>query len=431
VRLLLLLLVLGSLAVAEPGRVLRVTVVTEPPGADLYLEVSGRARYEKYIGRSGEELLLDPTRLGGSTSYRITTRLSGYHDRTETLGTHFSGRWPAQGAIVLQPVSRWAGWRATLYRAPLAAAAGALAAFLVGAALWRRERRLAGDLARLRTLEELRPSPLLGVSPRVGSWRLVELLGRGGLASVYRAVPDDTLDPEQAVAVKVLDQPLDPEVRARYRREVLISARLSHPALVRLLDFGEQSGLLYLVLELVDGGTLRQHMRAEGLPLAEALEFLLPLMEGLRYAHSEGVIHRDLKPENVLITSRRQVKLADFGLARALAAPALTGEGQLLGTAAYAAPELLAGQPYGRASDQYSLGVIAFELFAGRKPFQENVPVRLVLQQLSERPPSLADFCPDLPADVITTVDRLLEREPARRFPDLSEPLRLLTPLRP
>ena len=429
-RLLLCFLLLAEMVLAEPGRVLRVTLITEPPGADLYLEVSGRARYEKYVGRSGDELLLDPTRLGGATSYRITTRLAGYYDRTETLGAHYSGRWPPDGAIMLQPVSRWSAWQSGLSRAPLAAVAGGLAALLVGGALWRRERRLASNLARLRTLEDLRPSPLLGVSPRVGSWRLVELLGRGGLDSVYRAVPDDTLDPAQAVAVKLIDQPLDPEVRARYRREVQISARLSHPSLVRLLDFGEQSGLLYLVLELVNGGTLRQRIVSEGLPFEEAMGYLVPLMEGLRYAHSEGVIHRDLKPENVLVNSRRQVKLADFGLARALAAPALTGEGQLLGTAAYAAPELLAGQPYGRASDQYSLGVIAFELFAGRKPFMENVPVRLVLQQLQERPPSLADFCPDLPPVVIGVVDRLLEREPGKRFKDLSEALRQLALVR-
>ncbi|MEW6281893.1 MAG: serine/threonine-protein kinase, partial [Candidatus Eremiobacterota bacterium] len=242
-----------------------------------------------------------------------------------------------------------------------------LALLAAAPAVWTiyHERRRRRDL-------ELALSAPLCIEPggRVGQYRLHELLGTGGMAEVFRAT--SLTDPsEPPRAVKVMHEAVcrDPEFLARLQREASICKQLRHPNLVEVYGQGEEGGRSYLVLELINGWSLRELMRA---PWEEARvkELLLELCRGLEAAHARGVVHRDLKPENVILTKGQVAKIADFGLARGDAYPRITRTGTSLGTPAYMPPEQARGEPGEARSDLYSLGCLAYELLAGRPPFE-------------------------------------------------------------
>ena len=206
--------------------------------------------------------------------------------------------------------------------------------------------------------------------PQLERYRLGELLGAGGMALVYRGY-----DPELArpVAVKLLADNLagEPSFRQRFLREAQAAARLSHPNIVQIYDVGELDGRPYFVMEYVEGQTVAQHLHGRGrLPAAEVLTIALGVSSGLEHAHQAGVVHRDIKPQNLLLPAGGGVKIADFGIARTLDGTAITEIGTLLGTAAYAAPEQVAGLPVTEAADIYALGVVIFELASGTSPFR-------------------------------------------------------------
>jgi predicted Ser/Thr protein kinase len=313
---------------------------------------------------------------------------------------------------------------------PLQAGAAVLLVLGLAAAWlwsWRRQR---AQLSQMRRREEQRQSLLAGANrgdPLVGAtlartYFLVDVLGAGGMAVVYKAVREEDLDLSGALAVKVIKPELarDPEFRGRFEREVRLSKELNHPGIVRLIDWGEDQGTLYLVMELVEGSSLRSRIPPGGMEPARALEILRPLMEALAYAHSQGLVHRDLKPENVMITPSGRVKVMDFGLARRTqASQKLTRTGDVLGTPAYMSPEQIVGDAVDGRADQYSVGIMAYELLSGHVAFEDSDPVAVLFKHVSGDAPPLRSRAPGVPASVEAVVMRMLARDREKRYPDM------------
>ncbi|HXE71449.1 MAG TPA: serine/threonine-protein kinase, partial [Candidatus Nitrosotenuis sp.] len=297
--------------------------------------------------------------------------------------------------------------------------------------LLRLQRDRSAKAARLRRLDELQAradqSDPLAMTV-LGRYRLVERLGSGGMASVYRGLPEDTLDANQAVAVKVMQKDLaqEEEFRRRFHREIKVVKGLHHPNIVSLIDWGEQDGLLYLVMELVRGQPLTSRIPETGLPLGQAMQYLRPLFAALLYAHSQNVIHRDLKPDNVMVDEQGRVKVMDFGLAKSHDVSRITRTGSAMGTPAYMPPEQFTGGSPDQRSDQYSLGVVIYEMLTGRRPFEEEDTMVMLFKHMSEPPPPLRSLRPDLPEAVEPVVLRMLNKDPEERYPDLAAALQAL-----
>jgi serine/threonine protein kinase len=252
-------------------------------------------------------------------------------------------------------------------------------------------------------------------------YRLERRLGVGGMATVQLAL-DTRL--ERRVAVKLLAEHLaaDSNFVSRFRREALAAARLVHPNIVQVFDFGEEedSGRQFIVMEFVDGPSCAEILRELGrLEPDEAVSILTQACRGLDYAHRNGVVHRDVKPGN-LLRSREggQVKLADFGIAKAAEHSDMTKVGSVLGTAAYLSPEQARGEPAGPASDLYAIGVVSYQLLAGRLPFDAASLTDLARKQDTSAPPPLHELDPQIPRALSLVVARALERDAADRFED-------------
>jgi eukaryotic-like serine/threonine-protein kinase len=255
-------------------------------------------------------------------------------------------------------------------------------------------------------------------------YRLERRLGTGGMATVQLAL-DTRL--ERRVAVKVLAEHLaeDSNFIRRFRREALAAARLVHPNVVQVFDFGtdEASGRPFIVMEFVDGPSCAEILRELGpLEHEDAVSILVQACRGLDYAHRNGVIHRDVKPGNLLRARESgQVKLADFGIAKATEQSDLTKTGSVLGTAAYLSPEQARGEPAGPASDLYALGVVAYQLLAGRAPYEAASLTDLARQQENRAATPLHEIDPQIPRPLSLVVARALERDPAARFASAGE----------
>ena len=253
--------------------------------------------------------------------------------------------------------------------------------------------------------------------PRViGSrYRLEQPLGTGGMATTYLA-RDLVLD--RPVAVKILRaDSSDAREEARFAREARAAAAVSHPNVVQLYDAGRDGELRYLVLEWVDGGDLAHLIRERApLPVDEAVLLALDVLNGLAAIHRAGIVHRDVKPANVLLDRHGRAKLTDFGIARRADDPTLTGPVDLLGTAAYVAPERIQGQPATAASDLYAVGVLLYELLTGRLPFPGQAPDELLAQHLHTVPVSPRRWRRDIPPALEQVVLRALAKEPELRY---------------
>jgi predicted Ser/Thr protein kinase len=254
------------------------------------------------------------------------------------------------------------------------------------------------------------------VKQHVGSYEVVRVLARGGMAVVYLA-RQPTLDRE--VALKRLQlESTDPTLARRFVREARLAAGLDHPNVVTLFDFFEDGGVPYIAMEYVRGGSLRRLVGHLTLP--QVFGVLEGVLAGLSHAESHGIAHRDLKPENVLVTREGGVKIADFGIARAYNAltPSLTQSDSAIGTPSYMAPEQVTGDALGPYTDLYALGVIAYELLSGHPPFNTGTPpVAVLYRHVHTPPPPLAELAPDAPSAACTWVERLLEKDPAARPP--------------
>ncbi|MCW2992344.1 MAG: serine/threonine protein kinase, partial [Solirubrobacterales bacterium] len=257
-----------------------------------------------------------------------------------------------------------------------------------------------------------------------GRYEIGDRLGHGGMSTVHLAF-DRRL--EREVAVKLLAEHLaeDPAFVARFKREALAAARLVHPNIVQVFDFGldDPSGRHYIVMEYIRGQSGAEILRDRGaIGMDESLAIVGHSCRGLDYAHRNGVVHRDVKPGNLLRSDDGLVKLADFGIAKALSdESAITQVGSVLGTAAYLAPEQAHGEEAGPRSDLYSLGVVTYQLVSGKLPYEANSLTELALMQQREAPPLLNEILPEVPAQFAAAVDKALNLDPADRFGSAEE----------
>lgn len=266
-----------------------------------------------------------------------------------------------------------------------------------------------------------------GAAPRtiskLGDFELLEIIGEGESGTVFRA---RQVSLDRPVAIKVLAPSLaqDPEALERFLAEARVTAKLQHPNIVRFIRVAMAEGLYYLAMELVEGGSARELMRKnpQGLPESQVLVLAKQIASALGAAHQAGLVHRDVKPENILITKNGNAKLADLGIAvrTALGGPLTTGEkSEFWGTPAYLAPEVIEG--YGTndpRADLYSLGATLFEFLTGQPPFAADSPQEVLRLQVLAAPPDLRVVCPGVSPQTATLVRKLLDKDPAKRFPN-------------
>ena len=289
------------------------------------------------------------------------------------------------------------------------------------------------------------------VGMRFGRYELLSRLGAGGMGEVWRARDHDL---HRDVAVKFLPEKFaaDPSRFSRFSQEARAASSLNHPNIVTIHDIGETSGLHFIVMELVEGHTLRELLQTrESHPFSprRLLEIGAQIAEGLAKAHAAGIVHRDLKPENVMVTADGFVKVLDFGLAKLRsdgsggqeqwfdsAAPTWpespspqTAVGAVLGTAGYMSPEQARGRPVDHRSDQFTLGTILYEMATGRQPFRRETPAQTIAAIIDDTPEPLHLLCPALPPPVRWLIERCLAKEPGERYAstlDLARELRSL-----
>lgn len=268
----------------------------------------------------------------------------------------------------------------------------------------------------------------MSTEPRVlaGRYRVDELIGHGGMAKVYRGY-DLTLG--RAVAIKILDPELarDNAFRTRFRLEAQSASRMSHPSIVRVYDAGDPSTTdsstdepPYIIMELISGTLLKDIIAKGPVPVDDAVRYVDGILEALDYSHRAGVVHRDIKPGNVMVTDKGQVKVMDFGIARAVSDSSSTvaETTQIIGTAAYFSPEQAKGEPVDARADLYSTGVVLYELLTGRQPFRGESPVAVAYQHVSETPVPPTEVNEDSPGALDPIVLRALAKDPYQRYPD-------------
>ncbi|HEY4360475.1 MAG TPA: protein kinase [Bryobacteraceae bacterium] len=257
-----------------------------------------------------------------------------------------------------------------------------------------------------------------GATPlrRLGKYELLKEIGRGGFGSVYTA-----WDPmvEREVAVKVLISSSDPDLLQRFRNEASSAGKLRHQNIVTIYDFGEDQGVPFIVMEMLNGKNLHEIMAAQGrLSLDRKVSILTQSAAGLHHAHINGLVHRDIKPGNIMVLRDFSVKLLDFGIARLMQASSarLTQQGMLIGTANYMSPEQLRGTDSDAISDIFSLGVVAYEFFAGKHPFQANDPIAVMFAITSKEVEPLRKLAPDCPPALEEVVMRALSKDRDERY---------------
>ncbi|MEJ2749129.1 MAG: protein kinase [Anaerolineae bacterium] len=268
-----------------------------------------------------------------------------------------------------------------------------------------------------------------------GRYQLLERIGSGGMARVYKA---QDLALGRIVAVKMLHESLtgDEGFLGRFQQEAHAAANLSHPNIVTVHDIGQDHNRYYIVMEYVEGHTLKQMIRQYNqnqalMPVGRALDLAVQICAGIGYAHRANLVHCDVKPQNVLVTRDDRVKVADFGIARAISEATLGQHAsQVWGTPQYFSPEQAAGQPATPASDVYSIGVILFEMLTGQLPFSGDTPTALALKHLQEEPPAVMDINPAISPQLSQIVQKVLAKEPSNRYRTAGQYGRILSAYR-
>ena len=253
-----------------------------------------------------------------------------------------------------------------------------------------------------------------------GRYRLDAQIGTGGMSTVYRAF-DATL--ERRVAVKLMHREIasDSDQLERFRREARAVAQLSHPHIVGVTDAGEDDGRPFIVLEYVEGETLKDLIRRSGkLPVEEALAYAIEIGRALEAAHARGIVHRDIKPQNVLIDEEGSAKVTDFGIARSLHEEGLTADGRVLGTTDYVSPEQALGHEVDGQSDVYSLGIVLYEMLTGEVPFHGENQVAVAMKHVREDIPDIQVMRPEVSASLAAVLDHMTAKDLERRYPDVA-----------
>ncbi|WP_053225900.1 serine/threonine-protein kinase [Solirubrobacter soli] len=262
----------------------------------------------------------------------------------------------------------------------------------------------------------------IAIGSMLGGYRIDSLLGNGGMGVVYRATD---VARARTVALKVVDpQHADDErYRRRFRQEASTIARLAHSNIIRIWDTGEDGGVLYLSMELIDGPDLGMLLREGALPAPLAVELVSDVAQALDLAHGSGIVHRDVKPQNVLMRpggDRHEAVLTDFGLAKVSSADGSTTQGNFVGTLPYAAPEQIAGVGVDARTDVYALGCLLFETVTARRPFG-GTPLEMALAHMTEPAPRVSESVPDTPVLLDDVVVRAMSKERSKRFPSAGD----------
>lgn len=264
-------------------------------------------------------------------------------------------------------------------------------------------------------MNHLQPGQMLG------PYRIINQIGRGGMATVYKAYQPSM---DRYVAIKILPSELadSPEFTGRFQQEARIIAKLEHPHILPVFDYGESDGITYLVMRYLEAGTLKEKLQSHPLSLSEIDRILTQFCEALNYAHGRGVIHRDLKPANALVDAHENVFLTDFGIAKLLEGTSnFTRTDAVMGTPAYISPEQAQGQTVDARSDIYSLGIILYEMVTGRVPFTADTPLAVIFKHVSDPLPLPSSIRPDIPEAVEQVILKALAKQPADRFTTAAE----------
>lgn len=249
-------------------------------------------------------------------------------------------------------------------------------------------------------------------------YEIIRSIGEGGMANVYLGY-DTILD--RNVAIKILrgDLSSDEKFVRRFQREALSASSLAHPNIVEMYDVGEDDGIYYIVMEYVEGKTLKQLLKKRGsLTLSEAIDIMLQLTDGMAHAHDSYIIHRDLKPQNVMIRDDGQIKITDFGIAMALNATQLTQTNSVMGSVHYLPPEQASGKGSTIKSDIYSMGIIFYELLTGSLPFKGDNAVEIALKHMREPLPSVKEDNPAIPQSIENVIIKATAKNPKNRYDD-------------
>ncbi len=255
------------------------------------------------------------------------------------------------------------------------------------------------------------------INKELGKYEVTEHIGHGGMAEVYLGHQRNL---ERKVAIKVLHPFLAGEQGfvSRFQREARIVATMRHPNIVQVYDFDyhEELDIYYMVMEFIEGATLKDRLKAGALTAYESAYIAAAIADALDYAHRREMVHRDIKPANIMFTEDGDPVLADFGIARMLSLTGLTASGAMVGTPAYMAPEIGQGQPGSAASDIYSLGVVFYEMITGQLPFEADIPMSLVMKHINDPVPSPKEHIPDLPDGLEEILMKALAKEPEKRY---------------
>ncbi|UCF61218.1 MAG: protein kinase [Anaerolineaceae bacterium] len=260
------------------------------------------------------------------------------------------------------------------------------------------------------------------IGKSLGRYHIREQLGEGGMGTVYKAF-DTRLEREVAVKVILPHRRHAPEFLKRFDREAKALAKMSHPNIVRVLDYGEHDGLPFLVMEYTPGGTLKEKL-GDAMPWHQAVHMQLPIARALMYAHEQKIIHRDVKPSNIIFSELGEPMLSDFGLAKVLEAEKtwdLTGTGVGIGTPEYMAPEQGIGKGVDHRADIYALGVVLYEMITGRPPYQADTPLAVLMKHINDPLPPPSEFVANLPERVEQVIIKALAKEAEDRFQSMGE----------
>src|SRR3990172_5142822 len=254
---------------------------------------------------------------------------------------------------------------------------------------------------------------------RLGQYQVLAPLGEGGMAAVYKAYQASV---DRQVALKILPRHFasDPEFTGRFEQEAKLIAKLQHVHILPVYDFGEAEGYTYIAMPFIETGTLADLMHGQSMPLDQVREIITQVGGALAYAHARGLVHRDVKPSNILIDHAGNCLLTDFGIAKIVEGTTkFTQTGAIIGTPAYMSPEQIRGDKLDGRSDQYSLGIVLYEMVTGRPPFRAETPPAIFVKHLHDPLPPPSTIKPDLPEDLERVILKCLAKEPAARYPDM------------